>query len=97
MTLGEFTSKWYKNETPILVVHSQHLDDVLDAFDDTGDIARGLVEFCFDIRWSQMKCRTYLKERWAFGEVEAFFTANGYMVVVVEPKKEASGERTDNE
>lgn len=89
MTLVELLNAWWEDESPVLVTEAMYIDAVFDTIADGQEIVRGDVCFSFIPCWSQYKCSTYLKEKWAFGEVEAFTKLNdGTRVIVVKPKEE---------
>lgn len=87
MTLVELINAWWEDESPVLVTDARYLDVVFDTIVD-GDVC-----FAFIPCWSKYKCSTYLKEKWAFGEVEAFTKLNdGARLVVVKPKERSEDE-----
>lgn len=88
MTLAELMNAWWEDDSPVLVSDAKWIDDVFDAIMDGKEITRGFVCFSFIPRWSEWKCSTYLKAKWAHGEVEAFTKLkDGTRLVCVKPKE----------
>ena len=86
MTLVELINAWWEDGTPVLVTDAKYLDDVFDTIFDGGEINRSDVDFAFVPQWSRWKCSIYLKEKWAFGEVEAFTKLeDGARIIAVKP------------